>query len=109
VPHDRPTISTHVLDTGTGRPAAGIRVRCLRLDEDAVKAAGEGTTDGDGRIPDLLDGQQLVAGLYRLSFDLGGGRFFEKVTLEVRVDDASRRYHVPLLVAPFGVSSYRGS
>ena len=110
MPNDhRPTISTHVLDTGAGQPAAGVRVRCLRLDGDSVEVAGEGTTNADGLIADLLDGDELVPGLYRLSFELGSGRFFEKATVEVRIDDASRSYHVPLLVAPFGLSSYRGS
>lgn len=105
----RPTISTHVLDTGAGRPASGIRVRCLRLDGDSVEVAGEGTTNEDGRIADLLDGHELVPGRYRLSFELGPGRFFEKATVDVRIDDAGRSCHVPLLVAPFGLSSYRGS
>jgi 5-hydroxyisourate hydrolase len=110
VPNEgRPTISTHVLDTGTGQPAAGVRVRCSRLEGDSVEVAGEGTTNEDGRIPDLLDGHELVPGLYRVSFELGRGRFFEKLMVEVRIDDASRGYHVPLLVAPFGLTTYRGS
>jgi 5-hydroxyisourate hydrolase len=110
VPNEgRPTISTHVLDTGTGQPAAGVRVQCLRLEGDSVEVAGEGTTNEDGRIPDLLDGRELVPGLYRVSFELGRGRFFEKAMVEVRIDDASRGYHVPLLVAPFGLTTYRGS
>jgi hydroxyisourate hydrolase len=109
VSQGRPTISTHVLDTATGTPAAGVRVRLLRLDGDAAHAAGEGTTDADGRIGDLLGGGTLLAGTYRLAFDLGSGRFFAAVTLDVRVDDAGRSYHVPLLLAPFGITSYRGS
>lgn len=104
-----PTISTHVLDTGAGRPAAGITIRCLRVLGEEAEPVGGGVTDEDGRIPDLLGGRELVPGLYRLVFDLGEGRFFESATLDVRVDDPGRSYHVPLLVAPFGLSSYRGS
>jgi 5-hydroxyisourate hydrolase len=109
VPHGRPTISTHVLDTGAGRPAAGVQIRCLRVFGEVAELVGGGTTDDDGRIPDLLGGRELVPSVYRLVFDLGEGRFFETATLDFRVDDAGRSYHVPLLVAPYGLSSYRGS
>jgi 5-hydroxyisourate hydrolase len=109
VPGDRPTISTHVLDTGSGEPAAGVRVNCSLLEGDRVQASGGGVTDEDGRIRDVLEGRSLVPGVYRLSFELGPSRFFESATLDVRIEDASRSYHVPLLVAPYGLSSYRGS
>jgi 5-hydroxyisourate hydrolase len=109
VPHGRPTISTHVLDTGAGRPAAGVSIRCLRVAGEVEELVGGGVTDDDGRIPDLLGGRELVASLYRLVFDLGEGRFFESATIDFRVDDPGRSYHVPLLVAPYGLSSYRGS
>ena len=109
MPNGSPTISTHVLDTASGRPAPGIAVRCWRLDGDAAEAVGDGVTDDDGRIRDLLGDVPLVPGLYRLSFDLGSGRFFERVTLEVRIDDAGRSHHVPLLLAPYGLTTYRGS
>jgi 5-hydroxyisourate hydrolase len=110
VPNEgRPTISTHVLDTGAGRPAPGLRVRCWRVDGEVAEPVGDATTDDDGRIRDLLDGRALVPGRYRLAFDLGPGRFFEAATVEVRIDDPGRSHHVPLLVAPFGLSSYRGS
>ena len=109
MPGDRPTISTHVLDTGSGEPAAGVRVNCSLLEGDRVQAAGGGVTDDDGRIHDVLEGRALVAGVYRLSFELGPTRFFEAAQVDMRIEDASRSYHVPLLVAPFGLSSYRGS
>jgi 5-hydroxyisourate hydrolase len=109
VPHGRPTISTHVLDTGAGRPAAGVAIRCLRVYGEVSELVGGGTTDDDGRIPDLLGGRELVASTYRLVFDLGDDGFFAAATLDFRVDDAGRSYHVPLLVAPYGLSSYRGS
>lgn len=106
------TISTHVLDTETGRPAAGVPVRLSRvLADGAVVPAGSGRTDGDGRIQALLKGD-LVAGVYRIVFEVHEYRprcFFREVALEVNVEDVARSYHVPLLVAPYGVSSYRGS
>ena len=105
----RPTISTHVLDTDLGRPAAGIGVRLERLDGAAVTVAGEGRTDADGRIASLLSGA-LVPGTYRLTFDLTQrGTFFRSVSLDLQVEDTSRSYHVPLLLAPFAMTSYRGS
>ena len=106
-----PTISTHVLDTAAGRPAAGIRVRLERMLADgAAVEAGSGTTDVDGRIARLLEGT-LTAGLYRLVFHLpeDTSRFFHIVTLEFRVTEVERSYHVPLLLAPYAISSYRGS
>ncbi len=106
----RPTISTHVLDTGTGRPAAGVPVRLEGLlDDGAHRLVGEGVTDADGRIRSLID--ELVTGVYRLTFELHLWRpgFLREVTLEIAVDDASRSWHVPLLVAPYGATTYRGS
>jgi 5-hydroxyisourate hydrolase len=105
-----PTISTHVLDTGSGRPAAGIRVTLTRLADDGAHIpAGEGTTDLDGRIRRLADGP-LTAGDHVLTFHLADASpFFRRVTLELRIDDVSRTYHVPLLLAPYSISSYRGS
>ena len=106
------TISTHVLDTETGKPAPGVPVRLSRILADGdVRPAGSGRTDEDGRINALLDGE-LQAGLYRITFEVDKYRpqcFFRHVSLEIAVDDVSRSYHVPLLVAPYGVSSYRGS
>jgi 5-hydroxyisourate hydrolase len=108
VPQAHPTISTHVLDTAAGRPAPGIRVRCRRLDGTTAGATG-GVTDEDGRIADLLGELELTPGRYRLEFDLGRGRFFEAVTVDVLVEDATRSHHVPLLLAPYGLTTYRGS
>jgi 5-hydroxyisourate hydrolase len=115
VPQAHPTISTHVLDTAGGHPAAGIQVRCWRLDGSAAEGPGGvtetagGVTDEDGRIADLLGGLALMPGRYRLAFDLGRGRFFEAVTVDVMVEDATRSHHVPLLLAPYGLTTYRGS
>jgi 5-hydroxyisourate hydrolase len=109
VPHGQPTISTHVLDTVAGRAAAGIRVRCWFLDGDDAVEVGDGLTDGDGRIDDLLGKRVLEAGRYRLAFELGQDRYFETATLEIRLDDATRSHHVPLLLSPYGLTAYRGS
>jgi 5-hydroxyisourate hydrolase len=105
-------ISTHVLDTQLGAPAAGVRVRLFHVVADgAAVDAGEGVTDADGRVRQLSRGP-LVEGIYRLTFDLhdhASGGFFRAVSLEIHVQDVSRSYHVPLLVSPFSVTSYRGS
>ncbi len=106
---DRPTISTHVLDTHLGRPAAGIGVLLERVDGAATTLVGEGRTDADGRIESLLS-DALVAGTYRLTFDLAQrGTFFRSMSLELQVEDTGRSYHVPLLLAPYAITSYRGS
>ena len=109
----------NVLDTEHGRPAAGVGVSLFRREGDAERLVGEGTTDSDGRIARLMD-EELLPGAYRLVFDLesageaegseGAARgFFRRVTVDVDIDDATRSYHVPLLVAPFSITTYRGS
>ena len=100
----RPTISTHVLDTEQGRPAEGVTVRLFGPDG---QPCGEATTDADGRVRRLLDGG-LASGDYRIEFELDA-RFFRRAVLTFRVDDTGRSYHVPLLLAPYSIASYRGS
>jgi 5-hydroxyisourate hydrolase len=110
VSQDQPTISTHVLDTAAGTPRAGIRVRLRRpVGDGSAPIVGEGATDEDGRIRDLLGAGTLEPGAYRLEFALDPDGFFAGLTLDLRVLDASRSYHVPLLLAPFGLVTYRGS
>jgi 5-hydroxyisourate hydrolase len=109
----RPTISTHVLDLETGVPAPGISVVLFRRGEDdEFEALNEGETDADGRIADLVGGE-LTAGDYQLLFDLAGYReddaFLQGIAVALRVTDAGRSYHVPLLLAPFGATVYQGS
>ena len=107
----RPTISTHVLDTERGVPAQGVRVTLSRLDVgDAPIRMTQALTDGDGRVRDLLE-RPLVAGDYRLEFDVAheDGSFFTRVAVDVRIGDTARSYHVPLLLAPFSMTTYRGS
>ena len=94
------SVSTHVLDTGSGRPAAGVRVELVRGSD--VMVSGE--TDGDGRISALA--ADLEPGRYALVF-WPPSPFFTRVELEVELVEG--HYHVPLLVSPYGCTSYRGS
>jgi 5-hydroxyisourate hydrolase len=106
-----PTISTHVLDTERGLPAEGILVTLSRLDVGkAPIRMTQALTDGDGRIRDLLE-RPLVAGDYRLEFEIGreDESFFRRVAVDLRVADVGRSYHVPLLLAPYSMTTYRGS
>jgi len=113
-----PTISTHVLDTGLGKPAAGIAVTLYRLADDGRPLRlTQALTDNDGRVRDLLE-RPLVAGGYRLEFDLAPAGdtsegaddgFFRRLSVDFAVSDTARSYHVPLLLAPFSLSTYRGS
>ena len=111
----RPTISTHVLDLASGDPAPGVGVALFRLTDDGrPELVSEHETDAEGRIRDLLDGQELAEGDYQLAFDVGGyaddpDAFFQSAAYALRVTDADRSYHVPLLLSPYGMSTYRGS
>lgn len=104
-----PTLSTHVLDTGTGKPAAGVSVSVYRGDD----LIGSGTTDADGRIKELAAGA-LAEGTHRIVFEVGGyfakgeAPFFKQVALDVQLA-ASGHHHVPLLVSRHSLVSYRGS
>ena len=105
------TILTHVLDIESGFPAEGIRVRLFRLDVGVAPIRmTQSLTDGDGRIRDLLE-RPLIAGDYRLEFDFGheDDAFFRRVAVDLRVVDTKRSYHVPLLLAPYSMTTYRGS
>ena len=93
------TISTHVLDTEAGKPAAGIRVELWRDGE----LVGSGETDADGRIGELAEAEP---GVYRIVF-APRSPFFRRVELEVQLDDG--HYHVPLLVSSYACATYRGS
>src|SRR5712672_2118118 len=109
-------ITTHVLDVSMGKPAPGIPVTLEAQKQDASWVAmGNGTTDKDGRVADLLSEGRLNAGIYRLTFDtavyLSKGRnaFFPQASVVFDVEDLSQHYHLPLLLSPFGYSTYRGS
>jgi 5-hydroxyisourate hydrolase len=96
----RLTISTHVLDTEQGLPAAGVRVELWSADG---TIAGKGLTDADGRIRELAKGP---AGVYRIVFH-PPSPFFRRVELELSLDDG--HHHVPLLISSYACASYRGS
>jgi 5-hydroxyisourate hydrolase len=101
-------ITTHVLDTSVGRPAPGVAVSLLR---DAVEVAS-GATDADGRWV-ALGGDATTPGDYRLTFATGdyfaGASFHPRVVVDFTVSDADQHHHVPLLLSPFGYTTYRGS
>jgi 5-hydroxyisourate hydrolase len=101
------SLSTHVLDATTGRPASGVPVRLERPDG---SVAADARTDTDGRVAKLAAG--LDAGDYRLVFDTGGyfrDTFYPQVVVTFSVTGPEQHYHVPLLLSPFAYSTYRGS
>ncbi|CAO5164206.1 5-hydroxyisourate hydrolase [Frankia sp. AiPs1] len=102
------SLSTHVLDTAAGCPATGVRVR-LERDEPASgwRLAAEAVTDVDGRVGAL---PLTAPGRWRLVFDTSArSEFFPEVTIAFEVGDPAEHHHVPLLLAPYGYSTYRGS
>ena len=108
-------ITTHVLDTARGRPAAGVPVTLELLSGDSWKTIGRGRTDADGRARELCDGDVAV-GRYRLTFETGAyfaasgvEGFFPVAQIVFDVRNAGEHHHVPLLLSPFGYSTYRGS
>lgn len=106
-----PTISTHVLDTERGQPATGVRIVLYRIDVGTAPIRmTQALTDGDGRVRDLLE-RPLTAGDYRLEFDVAheDASFFTKIAVDLRITDTGRSYHVPLLLAPYAMTTYRGS
>jgi 5-hydroxyisourate hydrolase len=114
-------LTTHVLDTASGKPAAGMRVELHRLDGGGRKTLlGDAATNDDGRLPQpLLSGEALTAGTYRLLFHVGdyfaargnadARRFLHVVPILFAIEDPAANYHVPLLVSPWSYSTYRGS
>jgi 5-hydroxyisourate hydrolase len=108
-------ITTHVLDTARGRPAAGVPVTLETRSGDGWRTLGRTRTDPDGRARDLFDGA-IAAGTYRLTFDTaayfaaaGVEGFFPVAQVVFEVRDPSAHHHVPLLLSPFGYSTYRGT
>ena len=109
-------ITTHVLDTSIGKPAQGISIQLEQNISGSWKKIAEGITNADGRISDLLPKEKIAdSGIYRLIFDTASyfkmqniKTFYPNVTIEFEITDATH-YHVPLLLNPFGYSTYRGS
>ncbi len=110
-------ITTHVLDTSRGRPAADVPVVLERMsDAHGPDVLARGATDADGRLRDLLPPGPVAPGVYRLTFDTGAyfgvhgvQAFYPEVSVLFTVRDGEEHFHVPLLLSPFGYSTYRGS
>jgi 5-hydroxyisourate hydrolase len=112
------TLSTHVLDATTGRPAAGVQVRLEHGADAGWAPAGQGQTDADGRL--RLSGPESAAdfgpGVYRITFGTGAyfttrgvPSFYPEVTITFEMTARDEHYHVPLLLSPYAYSTYRGS
>lgn len=107
-------ISTHILDTSKGRPASGVAVTLEKLEGTAWQRVGQGVTDADGRAKGLLE--TVAEGSYRLRFEVAAyflaqkiDSFYPSVSVDFTVRATGEHYHVPLLLNPFGYSTYRGS
>jgi len=108
-------ITTHILDTSRGRPAAGVTVT-LERQGDGWEHLGRGVTNADGRVTDLMAPGSLRAGVHRIRFAtgeyweaLGSSGFYPFVEIVFEVGATDEHYHVPLLLNPYGYSTYRGS
>ena len=108
-------ITTHVLDVARGRPASGVGVLLERVSPQSTTVA-RAHTDGDGRVKSFTPTPTLQVGTYRLTFDVGAyfevagvEAFYPRVVIEFDVRDPAQHHHVPLLLSPFGYSTYRGS
>jgi 5-hydroxyisourate hydrolase len=107
-----PSLTTHVLDTMRGQPAAGMTIELWSVDQSKLLKSVQ--TNADGRTdPPLLAGQEMAAGTYELIFFVGDyfgeRRFLDRVPVRFVISDAAAKYHVPLLVSPWSYSTYRGS
>ena len=109
-------LTTHILDTRLGRPAGGVAVQLEKLVADDWQLVASGVTNDDGRIGQLLAPDGLSAGRHRMTFETRAyfdkqqiDYFYPRVTVEFEITGADQHYHVPLLLSPFGYSTYRGS
>ena len=109
-------ITTHILDTSIGRPASGVSVRLSAVNGDDWREIATRTTDADGRAELTEPGQALSAGEYCVRFGVGDyfmartkDTFYTAITIRFNVADPGQHYHVPLLLSPYGYSTYRGS
>lgn len=114
-------LTTHVLDTAKGRPAAGLRILLYRIDGQGHRKIAEAVTNADGRTEaPMLAGAALTGGRYELVFCAGdylrasgqageGVLFLDEIPIRFGIPDPAQHYHVPLLLSPFGYSTYRGS
>ena len=109
-------LTTHVLDTALGKPAAGMRIVLERAGDGGYEQIAVGVTNEDGRVTDFIPADEFVAGRYLIHFDTADyfattkrETFYPEVAVLFNVKDPSQHHHVPLLVSPFGYSTYRGS
>ncbi|MBX2805816.1 MAG: hydroxyisourate hydrolase [Hyphomicrobiales bacterium] len=114
-------VTTHALDTSLGRPASGLKVEVYRLDGESRTHIASMATNADGRTDQpVIGGEDIAEAVYELVFHAGayldktlgasdGVRFLDTIPIRFGVSDASQHYHVPLLLSPFGYSTYRGS
>ncbi len=109
-------ITTHVLDTTHGRPAAGVHVVLEHSQDAAWRVISTRETDADGRVTSFTNASSLAPGVYRLVFDTGnyferaGSKtFYPQVIIVFETVAGESHYHVPLLLGPFGYTTYRGS
>jgi 5-hydroxyisourate hydrolase len=110
-------ITTHVLDTAIGLPAAGVTVILETRQHTGWSPIARGITQQNGRLDTLTEGRELTPGIYRLTFDIGAYHrgqgihvpFFPEAKITFNVRDVTGHYHVPLLLSPFGYSTYRGA
>ena len=114
-------LTTHVLDTARGKPAAGVKIWLYRVTGNSHKKIAEGVTNDDGRVDGpILEGKAFTEGGYELVFHAGdylratgqagdGTLFLDQIPIRFGVPDAGQHYHVPLLISPFAYSTYRGS
>lgn len=107
-------ITTHVLDTARGCPARGVPIALAVLAGDTWQPLASGVTDDDGRLRTLTPPGPVEPGRYRLTFDTasyfaGAPAFFPVAEIQFVITDGAAHYHVPLLLSPFGYSTYRGS
>jgi len=107
-------LTTHVLDTMRGCPAAGMQIELWSISGEARKLIKTVRTNSDGRVdPPLLGGKEMIVGTYELVFGVGDyfseRKFLDRVPVRFNISDANAKYHVPLLVTPWSYSTYRGS
>lgn len=114
---ERSPVTIHVLDTSRGKPAASVAVMLEQADGKEWREAAKGKTDKNGRIDNLLPrNKPLVPGIYRITFESGAyfaesktKTFYPQITVYFEIADPTEHYHIPLLLSPFGYSTYRGS
>lgn len=114
-------LTTHILDTASGRPAAGVVIDLFKMDGASAEQITNAVTNADGRCDaPILEGEALVTGTYKLVFRAGAYLrdqhanlpdilFLDEIEIAFGVNDADQHYHVPLLLSPYGYSTYRGS